>query len=138
MPSQQGTVAMLVYAAVLFTGYVTFTGFNATCRLCTSSSCERDLLTASLLPHHWIPVRLLPAYSTSSATICPSTLHCPSSCPPRSVPRRASSVPPPPYPDHCPHTCSSSSTSSSSSSGSCACCCSRHRATGRTQAVNPE
>lgn len=136
MPSQQGTV--LVCAAVFFLGYVTFTWFNLTCRLCAASSCERDLPTASLLPHHWIPVRLPHVRSTSSATVCPSTLHCPSSCPPCSAPRRASSVPPSPYPDHCPHTCSSSSSSSSSSSGPCACNCSRHHATGRTQAQNPK
>lgn len=134
MPSQQGTVAVLLRTAVFFMGYVTFTWLNLTRRLCAASSCKRDLTTASLLPHHWIPGRLPPAHSTSSATICPTTLHCPSSCPPWSAPRRASSVPPPPCADRCPHTCSTSS----SSSGPCACCCSRHHATGRTQSQNPK
>lgn len=136
MPSQQGTVAVCPgVCCSLGHGYPrlpTFTSFNLTCRLRAAPSCERDLCTASLLSHHWVPVRLPPACSTSSATICPSTLHCPSSCSPLSAPWRASSVPPPPYPDPRPHACPSSS------SGPCARCCPRPDATGRTRARNSQ
>lgn len=133
MPSQQGTVAVCPgLCCSLGHGYPTFTSSNLTFRLRAAPSCERDLSTASLLSHHWIPVRLPSACSSSPATICPSTLHCPSSCTPRGAPRRASSVPPPPYPDHRPHACPSSS----SSSGPYARCCCRPDATGRTRIPN--
>lgn len=132
MPSQQGTVAVCPgLCCSLGHGcprLPTFTSFNLTCRLRAAPSCERDLSTASLLSHHWLPVRLPPACSTSSATICPPPLHCPSSCTPRGAPRRASSLPPPPYPDHRPHACPSSG------SGPRARCCPRPDATGRTRA----